>query len=430
MIAKFKNAFEQLCFNKSKFRILTEFGIFILFFLMFFITMTFNYIQPWNYINIVIYIVLSIAIIVWALLYKRIVIDYFFVLLVIFNFLITVSSLINGIIYFDMTVFSLTITCFIFYQFVRYKEHRNIILHLFAVAGIFFILIFIAKYYQDLLNFDGSRIGSDFGDLNIVGYIFLYIFCCYMYLGLIKRRWWYLLPAVASIVLIFVTGSRSALIIGAIVLATTIFLFFGRKKIYYSLLILSTLIGLIVIILSLPIFESLRDRLLNSVEVLFSMGIINSNEPRMFLFLEGIEFSLKRPIFGYGGTLLFQEYSFSGHFAHNNIMELWFNYGFFEMLLFQAIIFIPLFKIFKKRDYEKKMMLLFLISIFLIQFFYSNYTVKIDYLVLTLIYGYANEGDNLSEAWSISSNLEDENELKKQTFTNRVKIYLNEGETN
>lgn len=414
MISRFKNAFGELIFNKSKLQISIELTIFVLFFFIFFITMTFNYIFPWNYINTALYSILSIAIIAWAILYKRIVIDYFFVLLVIFNLLITVSSLVNGILYFDMTVLSLTATCFIFYQMFRYKEYRKIILHLFAVAGIFFILIFVLRYYKDLINFDGSRIGADFGDLNIVGYMFLYIFSCHTYLGLINRKWWYLLPAVASVILIFVTGSRSTLIISVVVLITSIFLFYGRKKIHYSLIISAILISLVMIILFLPVFESIRDRLLNSIEALFSMDVINSNEPRMFLFVEGIELSLKRPMFGYGGTLFFREYSFSGHFAHNNIMELWFNYGFFEMLIFQILIFVPFVKIFKRRDYEKKMMLLFLISIFLIQFFYSNYTIKIDYLVLALVHGYANGNDSLDEAWTISTDQKVNDNLKNQ----------------
>ncbi len=380
--------------GKNKQRIIIELSIFILFFLMFYITMTLNYIYPWNLVNIALYAILSLMILAWCLLYQKLIFDYFFFILIIFNLLIPINSILNGIFYFDTTVLLLSATCFIFYQILRIKKYRVAICSIFGIAGICFLLSFTIFYFDSIIKLDGARIGADFGDLNIVGYIFLYLFCYYIYVGLIKKRWLLIIPAVYSVILIFVTGSRSALLIAILVLIIAIFAFFGRKKIQYSILVTIVAACCFVLILFLPPMANLRTRLFSSIETLFSINILNSYEPRLFLFIEGIEFCLKRPFLGYGGVFTFGNYSFSGHFSHNNIVELWFNYGFIEVILFQLLIFIPLYKAIKRNTSDKKLIIMFATAIFLIQFFYANYTIKIDYIVMAIMMGSANEVDN------------------------------------
>ena len=405
MKAMLKNLYCTFTFGKSKLQVTIEVAIFVSMFFLFFVTAALNYIYPWNLINTVLYVIAGVLILVWAFLYKKIVVDYFFILLVVFNVIIFASSLINGVVYFDTTVFFLSATCFIFYQIFRHKEYRDILLHIFGLAGACFLFYFIAYYFDDILLLNGERIGSDFGDLNVVGYVFLYFFCYYIYAGLLKRRWWNLLFALIAFILISITGSRSALLISLFIVILAIFLFFGREKLKWSLLISVVAILCFVCILFLPPFENIRERFLNSFAAIFSLDIVSSYEPRLFLFLEGIEFSLKRPFFGYGGVFSFGNYSFSGHFVHDNIIELWFNYGFLEVVIFQLLIFVPALKVLSKKGLERKLLLMFAMAIFLIQFFYSNYTIKIDYIILTCMMGIANENDGQIFAISFANNI-------------------------
>lgn len=379
------NKFGAFVFDKSRFQIVLEVLIYVLFFAAFFVTIGLSYIYPFNYLNIAIYFLLSLAIVVWVAKFRFFVMNYYFVFVIFFNLAIVVSSLMNGIVYINTTVLSLTVCSFVFSQFMIEKEHRDRILVLFLLGYFAFIFYFSWYYRTAIIHGNAAGINAHFADPNVLSYTFVYGLCVMLFFTLFKRHYWMLLLDFYLIYLILLIGSRSGLILSFFAFLFFVVFFFGKRHKLWSIAIISLIVVTLVLILSLPSFNTLKGRLLAAIASIFGNGSgDNSSNHRILMAYYGIEFIIKHLAFGYGGILRFSYYNFSGQFSHNNFVEVGFNYGFFTLLLYEAFFIFTVYKLLKRKEVESRFYVIALVSFFFMQFFYPIFTNKIDYLIVGL----------------------------------------------
>jgi O-antigen ligase len=210
-------------------------------------------------------------------------------------------------------------------------------------------------------------------------------------LFLFKRNYLQIITALVLLFYIFATGSRSALLIAILSFMVMIILFFGRKKWYLSLGIIASVIALFVIVLSLPPFATFADRLIASLKVLID-GETSSDMSTTFrleYLYEGIELIVRKPIFGYGEAYIFRTLSLTGQDTHNNFIELGVDYGLLSLIIYEGFLIYSFIKIHKQKNEEKNLYLVWLIAIFLAQFFYPIYSLKVEFLLFCFIVAFA-----------------------------------------
>lgn len=374
--------------NNSKvenFFIIPILGIFAI--LCFFIP-SFSALPIFNYVTILLVAILCITILIWKFMLHKVVIDWFFFLIIIFNVAIFISNILNKDATHIITYITLSGMAFCLYQFFLEKKYRPLIHRVIFFAFFAFAIYFAVYYRAYLLNLSFQRIGDKFDNLNTVAYYFLYAFATSLSLINIKRviSFVYIIPSLLFAFLLYRTGSRSALILAIICLfIIPFYLFRGRKKyipilIDVGLLFLSVIsIVLIEKILNISIFS----RLIEFFDALKGEGVDYSSANRLELVFQSFQLFLRKPIFGWGNNV-FSIYSSERLFAHNNITELLCDFGLLGFVPFEMIVIISFLKIKKSKEFSQttSFSILLLVCFFGIQFFYVNSQLKFDWIAI------------------------------------------------
>lgn len=376
--------------NSSKF---IDTAVRISFCLLFSFAITFNYTGTYhlNYLSLGMYALTSILTLYWCIVHKRFVIPHFWPLFAVFLIWIVIANIVNlgKVTHMTFTILMLYITSLIFYQFFSYHDNRKNIPQLFYIAFAFFYIILLIYYRHEILSLNISgRLDRFFGDPNVLGYTIVYGVILYLYGALFKKKYWLFACALFGCFLLLFTGSRSAILVCSISIAVTIGLRCGKKHFWVFLLtiIVGTAAGCG--FLFLPFMEPLKERVMASLNVLFGKGANKdfSTALRLEFVSEGLNLFFNRPIFGYGDYRVFTKYSIDGNDTHNNFIELLVDYGFVAFLAFQSIL-LGLFhrSLKQKHDEDTKLVTSLLVAMFCIQFFYMNYSLKIDFLLLSFM---------------------------------------------
>ena len=264
------------------------------------------------------------------------------------------------------------------------KGNVSFFLWLLTAAFLVFHIAFLVYYRQPILHarFD-VRLGAVFQNENTTGYFLLYGLCLFLWASF-HKKWhlFWLLPALASLVFILYTGSRSALIIALIVSFLYLFLLLPRRLwwIAFSLLALS-MVG-ILLVLNLPALSWFAKRIAQA-----SSGKDYSTNERLSLAQEAFQMFLAKPVCGWGYNGM-SVYSTRHLFAHNNFLGLASDYGLFGLIAFEFLLFLPFAKLISgiKRGMNKneKFVLMISLSVFCVQFFYVNSQLKFEYIFLAL----------------------------------------------
>ena len=362
--------------------------IIILFYILCFFIPSFSALPIFNYITIVIVILLCLLILAWRLVFHKIVLNYFFFGIVIFNIAIFVSNLFNKDANHIITYVTLSGMSFCLFQFFLEKKYRNIVRFLVFLSFATFAIYF-AFYYRSLLfDFSVERIGDKFDNLNTVGYYFLFSFVTS--LAFINRNnklsLLLLVPAGVFLFFLYRTGSRSALILAFLSIIIYVFYFFKGLKIIIPIVVVLCIFGLgiVIAVIAEKAFDiSIFSRLGEFFDALNGEGTDYSSANRIELAIQSFLLFLRKPIFGWGNNV-FSIYSSERLFAHNNITELLCDYGLFGFLPFECILIFSYYSIKKSKaknqlvDYS----ILLLICVFGIQFFYVNSQLKFDWIAI------------------------------------------------
>lgn len=371
-------------------------AILILFLAVAFFIPSFSALPVYNVITIGMVVVLCVLILLWKIIYRKILIDRFALAIVCFNLCIFVSNLLSRDGSFIFTYLTVSGTAICLYQLFLEKELRPILRFIMFVGFFAFAGYFVISYRDIILNFAYDRIGDKFDNLNTVGYYFTYAFAITISMVDVKKKlsFFYIIPLLLFTFLSFRTGSRSSLIIILLCAFIYPFIYFKKltkKNVFIPIIIdvvMFALFALAVVVAKFALHVDVLARMGEFFKSLIGKSIDYSSENRVELFLESFRLFLRRPIFGWGNNV-FSIYSSERLFAHNNITELLFSFGVIGFAFYEVIILSPFLTLIDCKGEEKGktfcMSFLLVISIFLVQLFYVNSQLKYDWILLAFI---------------------------------------------
>lgn len=203
--------------------------------------------------------------------------------------------------------------------------------------------------FHEIIALDFSRIGDKFGDVNAIGLIFSVgiLFSFYLLTVFHNRfaRIWLVLFIFAFLFLIFCTGSRGALLVAGCVILVYIYIYcLQRKKLIFFLLTLIILVGIAFLMLQIPVFADLKERLVGMLVSLLSGGEggEGSASSRLYMLEEGLELWSMRPFFG-NGYQSFQALSSQNTVSHSGLSELLCSFGLVGFVLWHLPIAVGVF---------------------------------------------------------------------------------------
>lgn len=307
------------------------------------------------------------------LLKKKFVVDFFAISFVAFAFSAFFSSLINGMVGFNFTPILLSFsTCLIYLYCKNTSESKNI-LYATYFGIILFLITFIFVYHKELLSFNFSkRLGGEFGDENDIAILFGFGFTFSVYLLLFTVGWKRkVLVAIVFVLFTYCgvsTGSKIIILLYAIVTILTVFIYFGKRRWWVSLLIVFGLGIVLFLILLLPPLETIRNRFLEMFATLSGNASVNDADYstifRLYMFADGIEMFLRKPLFGFGIWGFATYGGINNGWSHNHISEGLCNFGSIGFLLFHLPLVFSFINYFRTKERKDKFIGLFVLVFF------------------------------------------------------------------
>lgn len=218
-----------------------------------------------------------------------------------------------------------------------------------------FLIFFVLAYRENIIhmNFD-QRFGYDFGNVNVICFMFDIGVMFLLYISFLKKRWYFflLIPAFLMFFCAFITGSRWGLVS---LIAGVLFLlyeFFGRKYKIEYFIGLFIIIGVAIALLQLPQFAEYKKHFTELFSFLSNKNKRGSSAVRTAMFIDGIKLWLKNIVFGYGCDGFKANTSY-GMFSHSSIIEMLTNFGIIGFFLF----FVPIIRTFMSAKTKKNYLL-------------------------------------------------------------------------
>lgn len=280
------------------------------------------------------------------------------------------------------TTFLLTITYILSY--IIYSSFRNIkiILYLITLPIVVFGLYYCIHYRSDLIHYSGQRLGSFFGNENDVGLNLFFGFALSTILVVPLKQYW-MIPA--SLLLLFssiTTGSKKVIILTFLFILFLICVLFRKKKIPLVIGI-AVIVVVLILFLTLPIFSSIRKRLLSGIPLFGNLEADASTVNRLLFFKSSFYLGTKSFIFGYGGSS-FALYSGLNVYSHNNLGEILCDFGALGVMSFYVLY--PILGLFVNKKDSIRLLIVFL---FLGSFVFCSFTAiffdsKIYYILFAL----------------------------------------------
>lgn len=365
--------------DKIKFAI-SSFLFFFLFF-FFFSCPAFSY-SKLHILPIVIMFVITIFTAIYEFLYNRFFVDKLIVAIIIYMLFVVVSCIFNGFQFYSTSYYLLPFFFIILYHlFSINRLFYNLSLKLFACGMLLFGCYFILLNYKALISLEFFRLGSSFGDENVIGTYFAMGALLSLYYVLFKKDFLFLIPALLLFVLGLTTGSKAYILIVGLSIIFFIFALNGKKRIWLSCLILSLLLVAFVLLLQLKAFATIKQRVLDFFDFLAHKKNDESTSGRIYYIFEAMFLFLKNPIVGYG-IKGFARNSTYGIYTHNTVMELLVNFGIVAMISFEIPLFYSLNKIRKKDNDNYIIDYFFIILIIIGTLTYVQFLDKLYFLQL------------------------------------------------
>ena len=259
---------------------------------------------------------------------------------------------------------TLYILVFFLYEFIKNVHCLSKFFVFYVLGGVILAALLFISNFRAIISLDFGRLGSEFGNLNDIGLVFSYCGILCFFLSFFKKKiaWVYLILYFLFLGFVFLTGSRAALL--SFFTSSFVFLMFflrGKKKVLL-LIFISILVAASLLILNLPTFAILKDRLIGAVISLLTGGHSGdgSADERFMMIKEGLYLWLQSPIFGHG----LEAFRFITNFhvyAHASIADILCNLGVFGLLLW---IFPILFSLVKSKNENRLFVLIIFIGIF------------------------------------------------------------------
>jgi len=318
----------------------------------------------------------------YVFLSKKIIFDVVVMSLIAFPVSAFISSALNGFRGFNFTPMLLPLSSLFIYMFAKTSlSYKKLMFSAFAGICIF-LLAFIIRYRNQFLHLDFSqRLGGEFGDENdisiLLGFGLTYslysaFFCKKVYLNI-----FYSLLFVLFSICGFLTGSKIFLLILVVISVLCIFMRLGKKRWWISTVIILAMIVALVFILTLPAFSTIASRLklfFNTFSGNAVSRVDYSSIFRLYMFEDGIEMFLRKPLFGFGiwGFATFG--GLNNGWSHNHFSEGLCNFGIVGFTVFHIPFISSVYCYFKSKADKKYtlpflMLVFFLVSMISLSFF-------------------------------------------------------------
>ena len=271
-------------------------------------------------------------------------------------------------------------------KLIKYFIHSGVIAS--------FYILFDFLYNYGFSHF--YRLGGVFGNVNTMGIIIGISTIFSFYFVLYERMCIYIFPIVITLILVLLTGSRTAFIFVLINIFFLIYFKFRgnlKNKIKSIILIVLILLLFYYLIFNVPIFYSLLGNRIDSYFRFFIGEEINEKSIllRDYMIRFGFEKFKEKPIFGWGignyEELFKKDIGYRGY-AHNNYIELLVDVGIIGMVAYYLMYIFGLFKLKKLKigKYEnfKYLFISLFLSILIIGYSSVYYYDKHFYILLAM----------------------------------------------
>ena len=247
------------------------------------------------------------------------------------------------------------------------------------IGIILFGMVFVFYYRNEIFSFQFKRLGQLFGDINdisvtfSIGYSIAFYFLFFSKNILFKIFSFFI--SLFLLFLSFTSGSRIAILLFFVSTIFCIVLFFRKEKWYFSLFFVLGIIGIFVLVISLPPFGFIKERTLNLLYTLIgksynNINYDNSSIIRVDMFQNGVSLFLRRPIFGNGVNGFHLLSSWHNGWSHNHYSDSLCNYGIIGTIFYH----LPLVFFFKTTKLNKANSLSYILIIF---FIFSTFSIAL-----------------------------------------------------
>ena len=348
--------------------------------------------NPYNYINIMVYGILSLLILFYVFKYKTFKFDIFVLLIVAFNFFILISQIVNlRILEYPRTILLLSIFSIVVYQFFINIENRNLVFKLILLGGLFFAAYFIIYYRDDIIHFNfANRIGDKFSDQNDLSK-YLSIFGLVSIVSAVSAKKWkkipYILSAILFLGIILLTGSISGLLCFLVCGLVLLVVYTKRQNRLVTVMVIASVALIIYGVLQLPAMSYFNKRI---TEIFNALAKTEGRQDgsaaeRFALFQESLRLFVTRPLFGFGYDQVQYYTRGYGHFSHNNFTELAASFGIFGFLAYEVLLVMPVVKMFKNKKMNQNLFIL-TVFLFIFQIFLVIFRKKIEFILMPLCF--------------------------------------------
>lgn len=226
---------------------------------------------------------------------------------------------------------------FCLYNIVETKEDCARCLRLFCYAGLGFCLYSVAFYGPSTVLGaiqSGERLGKEICGINPFGMYAGITFTLCLYFAKTRKKYHYYLISLLPLLLVVASSSRKAILF--VFCAILYFFSFQKlqKSFFKGILTVSIILGAVLLLLQLPVFEQISQRLQIFFEATLqgSTTVDQSAVDRMYLMEIGMKLFRDNPLFGKGTNSF--SYIASGYFtygseisAHNTYTDILANFG-------------------------------------------------------------------------------------------------------
>jgi O-antigen ligase len=262
----------------------------------------------------------------------------------------------------------------IYHAFYDVKGQEVIVRALF-IAGC--CLTIYAYWYYGLFNvfyalIHQIRIGNEISQINVFGMSVAATIVLAVFYSFYKKNRLCLIIIPFSFILLMATGTRKGIVFVALGLFLLIFMRYGIRQIYKTILISILLILSILLLLRMPIFSLMNERI-QGIAASFTGGEVDASAATRAEFVEfGFHWFLEKPIIGYGIDN-YRELLLDANglytYSHNNFIEILCSIGIIGFAVYYAIYANLLMKLtqkMKKQDtYSKIAWILIFLSLIL-----------------------------------------------------------------
>lgn len=288
------------------------------------------------------------------------------------------------------TMWQLFILFFLTYNlFCKQPDAHDTILKALYISGIVLIIYSIYIYgFVDVIGKLASntkvRLGREINQANTFGMMnATTVIVAFYYLFHRKRfKIFHILVMSVSFIYAMSSGSRKALLMICIGVLFLLFKKYGIKKLYKFIIIGLLLVVAFVMLIRLPMFELIKNRMEQFVEVITEKGKGDASaKARLQMITEGWKIFKDRILVGYGANN-YRIVSTHNTYAHNNFIEILVNFGLVGFFLYYSVYFMA-FKNLRtsKTNAEKALLSIFVVR-FLMEIAMVTYYDKIHWILI------------------------------------------------